>query len=98
MPEQPVTVYISIGNRDDGLTQRRWAEFAWAMHSELEALGRLLGEWASCPVAPWQNACWAIEFGSPERAALARAMVANIARAYQQRAVAWAVAPETEML
>lgn len=98
MPDAPVTVYISIGNGGDKLTQRRWAEFAWAMHSELEPLGRFLGEWASCSMSPWQNACWAVEFDSAERAAAAKALVASIGRIYHQDAVAWAVAPETEMV
>lgn len=98
MAEAPVTVYISIGNSDDRLPQRRWAEFAWAMHSELEPLGRFLGEWASDPVAPWQNACWAVRFESAERAQQAKALIANIGRAYQQTAVAWAAAPQTEMI
>lgn len=97
MAEQPVTVYVSIGNSDNRLTQRRWAEFAWAMHSELEPLGHFHGEWASDPLGPFQNACWCIEFESGERAALARALVATIGRKYQQQAIAWAVA-ETEMV
>ena len=98
MPEQPVTVYICIGNSDDRLTQRRWAEFAWAVHSELEPLGRFHGEWASDPVAPFQNACWCVEFESAERALMAKALVATIGRSYGQDAIAWAIAPETEMV
>ena len=37
-------------------------------------------------------------FDRPSGRQLAKAMVANIGRAYQQDAVAWAVAPETEMI
>lgn len=94
----PVVVYISISNSDDRLTQRRWAEFAWAVHSELEMLGRFHGEWASDPVAEFQNACWCVEFESAEMAIVAKALVAQIGRSYQQDAITWAEAPVTEMV
>lgn len=88
----PVTVYICIGNSDDQLTQRRWAEFAWNIHSELEGRGQLHGEWASDPVSEYQNACWCITFPDGKVATMARALVACIARQFSQQAVTWAVA------
>jgi hypothetical protein len=98
-PDAPVIVYISAGNSDDRLTQNRWSELCWNLHSELELLSvRFLGEWASDPVSPWQNACWAVEFESPERATQAKAMVACIGRSFGQDAIAWAPAPRTEMV
>ena len=94
---EPVTVYISIGNSDDRLTQRRWAEFHWNIHSELEGRGQLHGEWASDPVAEFQNACWCITFPDGRIAGLVRTLVACIARQFGQEAVAWAVA-ETDFV
>jgi hypothetical protein len=87
----PVTVYICIGNADDQLTQRRWAEFAWNIHSELEGRGQLHGEWASDPVGEFQNACWCITFPDGHVATMIRALVACVARQFSQT-VAWAVA------
>lgn len=87
----PVTVYISIGNSDDELTQRRWAEFAWNVHSELEGRGQLVGEWASDPVGEFQNACWCIAFPDGQVADLVRALIACVARQFAKKVV-WAVA------
>ena len=88
----PVTVYISVGNSDDRLTQRRWAEFAWNIHSELEGRGQLHGEWYSAPDSEYQNACWCIELPDGFMATTVRALIACIARQFGQQAVAWAVA------
>lgn len=96
-PARPVTVYICIGNSDDRLTQRRWAEFAWNVHSELEGRGKLHGEWASDPTSPWQNACWCIEFDDGKTADMVRSLVACVGRQFGQESVAWAVA-ETDLI
>jgi hypothetical protein len=90
--DEPVTVYISAGNSDDRLTQRRWAELTWNIHSELEGRGRFHGEWASDPVSEYQNACWCVEFDNGETASLARSLIANLGRQFSQDKITWAVA------
>lgn len=95
--DKPVTIYISAGNSDDRLTQRRWAELCWNIHSELEDRGRLHGEWASDPVSEYQNACWCIEFTDGKTAGMVRSLIACIARQFSQKAITWAVA-ETDFI
>jgi hypothetical protein len=87
-----ITVYVSIGNSDDKLTQRRWADFCTDVYAELESLGQIHGDWYSLPDSPWQNACWCVEFESAERAELAREGVVGIRRNFGQDSAAWAVA------
>ena len=91
------TVYISIGNSDDRLTQRRWAELAWNVHSELEGRGQLHGEWFSHSDSDFQNACWCIEFPDHQTADLVRSLLANIGRQFSQESIAFATA-ETEFI
>lgn len=93
----PITAYISIGNSDDRLTQRRWAEFAWNMHSELEGRGQLHGEWFSAPDSDFQNACWCIEFPDRQTMGFVRSLIASIGRQFSQTSIAFAIA-ETEFI
>jgi hypothetical protein len=92
------TVYISIGNSDDKLTQQRWADFVTRTHLVLDRYASTMhGSWFSGPAAPWQNACWCVELvdaivpGAKDELRL-------LAREFGQDSIAWAVAPETEFL
>jgi hypothetical protein len=91
------TVYISIGNSDDKLTQAQWSKFALAIAAEVASIGSLHGAWTSHPLNPYQNACWCVEFASDGEAEGAKAIAAEVGREYQQDSIAWAVA-ETEFI
>lgn len=61
-PEPPITVFVSIGNVQDRLVQRDWAEFHREVVLEMELAGaKFQGEWFSGPVALWQTAAWCID-------------------------------------
>lgn len=87
-----ITVYVSIGNSDDKLTQADWAAF----HSKVNTLlgvvaSHVHGRWSSLPTAPWQNACWCIEV-EPAKTAALRVSLAECARYWRQDSIAWAEA------
>lgn len=92
-----LTVYISIGNSDDKLTQFEWAEFYEATRLTLrEHATRMHGAWMSLPNDPWQNACWCIEVPDDQAAEL-RKKLAALCPSYGQDSIAWAEA-KTEFL
>ncbi len=91
------TVYISIGNSDDKLTQGEWASFVTGVRALVTVNApKVWGYWLSPPDAPWQNMCICAEV--PEAAAPAlKAQLADLRRNYRQESVAWAEAV-TEMV
>jgi hypothetical protein len=90
-----LTVYISIGNSDDKLTQREWSAFAAYVRGDVRRMAhRVHGDWASLPFAPWQNACWCIEI-EPERVGQLRTALREATRLYRQDSIAWAEAQTT---
>jgi len=95
---EPLTVYVSIGNSDDKLTQTRWSDF----HARFLALLRehanaVWGAWLSNPADPWQNACACVEIGPDSVTALTREL-ARLAAEFDQDSIAWAEAPATRFL
>jgi hypothetical protein len=101
----PVTVYISIGNSDDKLTQAEWHRFYVTVARAIRrATGSVEaptvhGQWVSEPASAWQNACWCIE--PPALAAsveLLKLRLAEIAAEFGQDSIAWAEAPVTEFI
>lgn len=93
-----MTVYVSIGNSDDKLTQKEWSEF----YSNVDASVRdsatcVYGAWLSSPESRWQNACWCFEVLKVDEDALKSKLV-EAAHNYRQDSIAWAEAPETEFL
>jgi hypothetical protein len=92
-----MSVYISIGNSDDKLSQSTWAHFVSDVDGLINGYATMKhGKWFSAADAPWQNACWCIEV-SGEAKALLRTALANTAGAFEQDSIAWAEA-ETEFL
>lgn len=97
---QLITVYISIGNSDDYLSQERWAEFVGVLHTLTDPYAddawvmARHGEWFSDPWSPWQNACWCVELDEDAAPAL-KAELGRVARRYQQESIAWAEASTT---
>lgn len=57
-----MTVVIQIGNSDDKLPQRKWAEFCSAVNLVISRYVQAVHfNGHSHPGAIWQNACWIIE-------------------------------------
>ncbi|MFC4146595.1 hypothetical protein ACFO0M_10040 [Micromonospora mangrovi] len=103
MTSTPVA-YISIGNSDDKLTQREWADFVWRVALAVQeaseyAGGGVHGQWMSLPADSWQNACWALQLpADPAPVDRLRAILAGLAAEFRQDSIAWALAPTTEFL
>jgi hypothetical protein len=86
------TVYASIGNSDDKLTQARWAEFHGKVTATVRSHAlRVYGDWTSGSADPWQNACIGFEIGY-ETAERLRRDLAELAAEYGQDSIAWAEA------
>lgn len=83
------TLTIQIGNSDDKLTQKRWAQF---IRDVAEAVERSAFEihFRGCsePDKDWQNACWVIAV-SDEGAEELRCNLKDIREEYCQDSVAW---------
>lgn len=92
------TVYISIGNPDDKLTQAEWSNFYQEVDEVVfQHAPQIFGAWASSPTSRWQNACWAIELdvlGGHVEGKL-KHLLAGLAAHYRQDSIAWAVVLET---
>lgn len=86
------TVYVSIGNSDDKLTQRDWASFvsdvAQAVHHHST---RIYGQWHSQPVSPFQNAIIGFEI-STEAVGPLWERLNELRHRYTQDSIAWSVA------
>lgn len=62
MAERTQTVFVSIGNSDNKLTQAEWYEFVAGVIAAMRGhCDTYLGDWYSAPFAPWQNMCCAAE-------------------------------------
>lgn len=93
-----LTVYASIGNSDDKLTQAQWAQF----HEIFAALirksaDRVHGDWHSLPNSRWQNACIAFET-TAENAERLKAALTDLAAQFAQDSIAWAETTGTQFL
>lgn len=87
-----ITVYISIGNSDDKLSQNEWSQFYEETDELVEfAAHQVHGRWASAPTARWQNACWCVELHDDDADNLKRDLP-GLAYRYGQDSIAWAEA------
>lgn len=92
------TVYISIGNSDDKLTQAEWAAFYAHVRMAIRpAVDMVHGEWVSDPTSRWQNACWCVDIDDNVSRYL-RADLGKIGVTYRQDSIAWAPVSDTEFL
>lgn len=96
------TVYFTIGNTDDKLSQAGWSAFIGAINSDL-ILARLNGALvhfagASYPDAPWQNAQWCVFLPNDDVRDKLRARLQEHARNFLQDAISWAEVDRVEML
>jgi len=86
-------VYLSIGNSDDRLTQREWAQFITWVRAAIGLWDcQVHGQWFSAPDSMWQNANWCLQFSTDAAEKAAREDIITIRRQYRQDSVAWAVA------
>jgi hypothetical protein len=93
-----ITVYVTIGNSDDKLSQKEWAAFQMRTHLYLDGYATTMhGSWHSNPGAAWQNACWCVEIPDG-RVEEAKSALHLLAREFRQDSIAWAVAPTVEFL
>lgn len=91
-------VYVAIGNSDDKLSQRDWALFQIDVNQALHTGGALYhGEWTSHPTSMFQNACWCAEINAVDAAPIKKKL-RELAKAYRQDSIIWAVAPQSEFL
>lgn len=89
-----MTVYVSIGNSDDKLTQADWSYFQERLLEEVLKLGRVHGVWHSLPDTPFQNMCVCadvVDIDMPELQVALRKLAAD----FRQDSIAWAEATTT---
>lgn len=92
------TVYISVGNSDDKLSQHDWSDYVGAFVDVVhEYAEQVYGEWYSATGAPFQNACMAAAIPASLVDELRKALT-EIRADYRQDSVAWAEAPRTEFI
>ncbi len=93
-----LTVYASIGNSDDKLTQAEWSGFTQRFANEVnQHADRVHGVWYSAPDSRYQNACACFEV-TEKRAAYLRECLALACRDFRQESIAWAVVQGTEFI
>jgi hypothetical protein len=92
-----VSIYVSIGNSDDKLTQKEWSEFCNDLHTEIIAFrGSIHGRWFSASSDIYQNACICFEI-SDSNAKRLKGALKVLARQYGQDWIAWAEAELTKL-
>jgi len=91
-------LYASIGNSDDKLSQAEWAEYVTEFRRILRNYAEEIhGEWYSAAESAYQNVCMAIVV-LPEDIDKLRDKLTSLREDFEQNAIAWAVAPETEFI
>ena len=87
-----VTVYVTIGNSDDKLSQQQWSQFHRDVDRVIRKWGHVIhGQWVSESTSAYQNACWCFEGLLSEF--VRREMTADLrslAVQYNQDSIAWA--------
>lgn len=92
------TVYITIRNNDDRLTQTEWCHFAAYVDQALRRFcPRIHGAWTSESIAPWQNACWHVDV-SRSNMDLLKKRLSVIAKKFRQEGIEWTPAPRTNLI
>ncbi|MFC6021499.1 hypothetical protein ACFP2T_35690 [Plantactinospora solaniradicis] len=93
-----MTVYVSVGNSDDKLSQLRWSALVDDVSKVVyDHASKTHGLWYSQPASRFQNACWCFDI-TPEKKPPAQRLLGLLAVQYSQDSIAWAEAPETEFL
>jgi uncharacterized protein YaaQ len=91
------TVTIQIGNSDDRLSQRSWAEFYEKLEFLLHDRGNEVHfAGTSGGNMPWQNACFVILVEDRHVNGL-KEQISGLGRSFKQGSIAWTVG-ETEFI
>lgn len=87
------TVYISIGNSDDKLTQADWAQFCTDV-SSLDYIFELTrhGNWYSNTASRFQNACFCFEIDDDDDLPAIKDCLVALSMKYNQESIAFAIA------
>jgi hypothetical protein len=94
-----ITVYVSIGNSDDKLTQDEWRDYQLQVRAYLRTHAQQVhGEWYSTPTSKYQNACFCVVLRDGDRAELVKMGLAEIRESFRQDSVAWAEVPVTNFI
>lgn len=92
------TIYASIGNSDDKLTQKQWAAFTDEFVQSITDLAEQFhGVWFSETTSEFQNMCVCFEIGEGAEREL-RSQLVRLRADYLQDSLAWAEVPQTEFL
>lgn len=87
------TIFVSIGNSDDELSQAEWATYYRDCDLGIRSAAKAVhGAWASDPTAPWQNACWAFSVDSYAISKDLQLALAIHAKRWRQNSIMWAEA------
>lgn len=88
-----MTIYVSIGNSDDKLSQLEWSAFAGQVQALISSLAtQIHGVWFSPSGSAFQNACFCFELASMADAQEVKTRLARLAGHYRQDSIAWAEA------
>jgi hypothetical protein len=94
--ETLTTVYVSIGNSDNKLTQSEWSNYLHSFRTCMTQFAKqVYGDWVSEPSSSYQNACIGIATETP---LTLKAALTSLRAGHRQDSVAWAVAAETEFI
>ena len=93
-----ITVYVSVGNSDDKLTQEQWSGFVQQVRITFRLRAREThGEWYSLPDQPYQNACFCVVLADKDVPLIKQELI-TLRKAWGQDSVAWAEAPVTDFI
>lgn len=93
-----ITVYVSVGNSDDRLTQQQYSGFVSLVDKVLDArVSRIHGAWVSESAAAYQNACWCVDVPE-DHVEFLRLDLSAVARQFRQDSIVWAEVKGTDFL
>jgi hypothetical protein len=93
-----ITVYASIGNSDDKLSQKEWSEYFLVFNAAMSLIAEeIYGVWTSRTTDPYQNACVGIRMDDKYLAKI-KTDLSEIAEDYKQDSIAFCIVEKTEMI
>ena len=96
--DSAITVYITIGNSDNRLTQQRWSAFIADLLTVVQEYStQIYGPWYSSPTTPLQNACVGVVV-SVHHVDRMRARLTELRHEYSQDSIAWAPVDQVRFL
>lgn len=85
-----MSVYISIGNTDDKLSQKQWHDYVNDVNGTIEMYADKIHSYCfSLPNAPWQNCIWCCDFALAIDEKCCKEDLASLAGNYGQDSIAW---------